>query len=81
MYCTVPLYYSQRGIFAHDNQPKMLLTLDPDEENKVVVEDCEYCSQYFYTTEYLKWHKKDTTTFYGICGDVRQMTVLSLNIV
>ena len=59
----------------------MLQTFNPDEENEVDVKDCDYCSQYSYTPEDLKRHKKDTTTIYEICGDARQMTVVSLNIV
>ena len=47
----------------------MLQTLELDEENEVDVEDCDQCSQYFYTTEDLKLHKKNTTTIYEICRD------------
>ena len=43
-------------------------TLDPDEENEIDIEDCDYCSKYFYTKEDLKRHQKDITTICGICG-------------
>ena len=52
----------------NNNQLERLQTLDPVEANEVDIEDCDYCSQYFYTTEDLKGHQKDTTTTSGICG-------------